>query len=385
MATVNIIGTSIIFIFLLFILMKKQKVASDYALIAVNMILATILLTHIWIEKDISAFSFVLHSIATFFLFPVALSYGMLLIENEQFNPKWLAFYGIALGFSIFILLDFTVLTDYTPQLITQQYESPSLIYHLFYKSNLLFSIALFTWFLRQLVIYRQQIKYFHSFIEPIRLQWLKIFVLIQIALHLLSLLSFLSYNFGWISDIALVYVVLNAATVLAIFYLSFHGIKQYNLAQFNAMIIEQKVSATPEQDILKPKTPSIETRSKSFVLPADRIDEIYEKVLHLFEKDHIYKEPNLKISTIAEVLEVSVHHLSMAINSKAGKPFYDFVNTYRVEDLKRKLKMPKNQQFTILSLAFDSGFNSKASLNRIFKQHTQLTPSQFQKAHLAK
>jgi len=55
-------------------------------------------------------------------------------------------------------------------------------------------------------------------------------------------------------------------------------------------------------------------------------------------------------------------------------------VNDYRIEEVKIKLANFKNQSFTILALAFDSGFNSKSSFNNIFKKSTGVTPSQYVK-----
>ncbi|MEO0469784.1 MAG: helix-turn-helix domain-containing protein, partial [Bacteroidota bacterium] len=71
-------------------------------------------------------------------------------------------------------------------------------------------------------------------------------------------------------------------------------------------------------------------------------------------------------------------------INTIGKKAFYDFVNQYRVGHFKLLLRDPNQQHLTILALGLESGFNSKASLNRIFKQHTGLSPREYQKAELA-
>ncbi|MCP4520152.1 MAG: AraC family transcriptional regulator [Cytophagales bacterium] len=80
--------------------------------------------------------------------------------------------------------------------------------------------------------------------------------------------------------------------------------------------------------------------------------------------------------------MNIPSHKLSEVINEQFNKPFYDFVGHYRCELLKEKLKEPKNSSFTILGLAMKAGFNSKSSLNRIFKEQTGLTPSEYKKAH---
>ncbi|MEO1714801.1 MAG: helix-turn-helix domain-containing protein, partial [Bacteroidota bacterium] len=80
---------------------------------------------------------------------------------------------------------------------------------------------------------------------------------------------------------------------------------------------------------------------------------------------------------------QVPVHVLSQVINQETNGPFYDFVNRYRVKHLQELLLDSQKGHLTILALGYESGFNSKASLNRIFKQHVGLTPSQYQKENL--
>jgi AraC-like DNA-binding protein len=60
------------------------------------------------------------------------------------------------------------------------------------------------------------------------------------------------------------------------------------------------------------------------------------------------------------------------------NKTFYDLVNGYRVEEAKRLLLNPNNRSFTILSVGFEAGFNSKTTFNTVFKKFTGLTPTDF-------
>ena len=60
---------------------------------------------------------------------------------------------------------------------------------------------------------------------------------------------------------------------------------------------------------------------------------------------------------------------------------FYEFINTHRVEKVKELLKEGRAEQLSILGVAEESGFNSKASFNRIFKKATGLTPSAYLKS----
>jgi AraC-like DNA-binding protein len=95
-------------------------------------------------------------------------------------------------------------------------------------------------------------------------------------------------------------------------------------------------------------------------------------------ESQKLYLEPKLTLGTLAEQLKVSVNHLSQVINQYEGVNFHDFVNRYRVDEFKSRIANPKYKGFSLLAIAFDSGFNSKSSFNQIFKKSTGLTPSQY-------
>jgi len=82
----------------------------------------------------------------------------------------------------------------------------------------------------------------------------------------------------------------------------------------------------------------------------------------------------------VSQSLGVSRNHLTQIINAKLKKNFYTFVNEYRVMEIKARIKDPKNEQLTLLALAYDSGFNSKSAFNMIFKNATGVTPSDYRK-----
>lgn len=91
------------------------------------------------------------------------------------------------------------------------------------------------------------------------------------------------------------------------------------------------------------------------------------------------FLNPKLSLKTFAAACKLPARTISEHINHGAGKTFLDFVNECRVEEVKRLMKEEASKSFTLQSLAFDSGFNSKASFNRVFKKFTGLTPSEYQ------
>jgi YesN/AraC family two-component response regulator len=85
-----------------------------------------------------------------------------------------------------------------------------------------------------------------------------------------------------------------------------------------------------------------------------------------------------LTLQQLADKLQLPTYQVSQAINEGMKKNFYDLVNGYRVEEAKRLLVDLKNKNYTILSVGFEAGFNSKTTLNTVFKKFTGFTPTEF-------
>ena len=97
-------------------------------------------------------------------------------------------------------------------------------------------------------------------------------------------------------------------------------------------------------------------------------------------DKEKPFTNPDLTLNELAKCLEVHPNYLSQVINSLEQKSFYDLINERRVEEFIKLTEEPQTQQYTLLSIAYDCGFNSKASFNRNFKKYTGLTPSEYLK-----
>ena len=97
------------------------------------------------------------------------------------------------------------------------------------------------------------------------------------------------------------------------------------------------------------------------------------------------YLDQELSLFDLATLCGIQANHLSQVINSREGQNFLDFINSYRVETVKEKILAGDLERHTLLGIALDSGFNSKASFNRAFKKHTGITPTEFGKQALSK
>jgi putative ABC transport system permease protein len=90
------------------------------------------------------------------------------------------------------------------------------------------------------------------------------------------------------------------------------------------------------------------------------------------------YQDPELSLSSLAEKLKLGPHELSRIINTVLKKSFNDFIGEYRVADVVQKMQDPAYDHLTLLGIAFESGFNSKTTFNRTFKQITGKSPVEY-------
>lgn len=387
MSSVNLIGICIIAFFLLFVFRKPNKHLSDYVLILVNLLLALILFSDVWIQESLTHASFLFQSILSFYLFPAFFMYSLLILEKEQkIQPRWWWAGSVAIGFTIFLLLDFGLFHSYDLADVQRLYEAPPLSYHIFYKGNKLFIIGALFWFLGKIKARQTDIKQEFSFIEPIRLSWLKQFVWVYMIINFIALVGFLVYNFGLVEEISSIFGLMNTSLVVCMFFLCFNGIRQYTVAEFYESQIQGMTQET-EKEVKESSSSTTSTADVSVNKASSLVDldmqALYEQVRQLLEVEKVFLEPQLQIQDFADRLGSTSHRISQAINSQAQKPFYDLINGYRVEHLKDLLSSPDNRQYTILAMGLDSGFNSKASINRIFKQYTGQSPREYQKAQL--
>jgi AraC-like DNA-binding protein len=103
------------------------------------------------------------------------------------------------------------------------------------------------------------------------------------------------------------------------------------------------------------------------------------EKLEKAMVVEKLYRNPELTLSDLASYLGTNPSLLSKIINRSFDKNFNDFVNQYRVLEVKEQLSNPELAHLTIMSLAYDAGFNSKATFNRAFKKFTGDNPRKYQ------
>lgn len=114
---------------------------------------------------------------------------------------------------------------------------------------------------------------------------------------------------------------------------------------------------------------------------PIENAPELLRQLEEVMKNKRPYLEPKLTLPDLAKITGIPVHLLSRIINETTGKNFFEFVNSYRVEEFKRIASAEKLKSMTLLALALEAGFNSKTTFNAAFKKITNTTPRDFLKS----
>ncbi len=212
---------------------------------------------------------------------------------------------------------------------------------------------------------HKKRIRNQFSNIEEINLKWLK----------------FLTYGLGAIWSLVIFiqndFLIFIGVSIFVIL-IGFFGLQQKNI------FASTKAISYPSESTLNSSSEKpVEIQKKKYSsssLSEEAEEKYHKKLTALMVDQKIYKNAELSLSDLASNLEIHPNYLSQIINKRETKAFYDYVNWYRVEEFKRLIAIPDNKQFTLMSLAYDCGFNSKSSFNRYFKKISGKTPTQYSK-----
>ena len=217
---------------------------------------------------------------------------------------------------------------------------------------------------------FRLLVKDNYSSLNTLDLQWLSIwikgFILFLLVDIVSGILIFLYPNLTHFIYINLFYL------VILIWYIGYYGVNQVYVFLADTTLHNTPKTVLNTEEIHKQAT-FFNCKSEEFTLLKIRLDE-------LFTTREFFKKEMLSLKETAEELNISDKKLSQLFNICLKTNFYEYVNVHRVNHFKKKIAQEDTQKFTLLAIAYDSGFNSKATFNRVFKQQVGLTPLQFKK-----
>lgn len=292
-----------------------------------------------------------------------------LVVNPNKFRTKDLLHFTPFLLFNLYLII-----VSYLPRVselislshVPSEHESP-LLFQLFLMMVVLSGPVYFVFSIRLFKSLDIQIFNNFSSVENINLDWLRklvyIFGSVWTLLMIVATIHHVFHLFSWIFCTDGISLSLSIFIIL----IGYYGLKQKELFSFpekESFILEQK----PEKysgSRLK------ESEARLYL----------EKLNRFMEEEKPYLSPDLNLPQLAKEVDIPSHYLSQVINENIGLNFFDFINRRRVEDVKSKISDPRYNNFSILGIAFESGFNSKSAFNRVFKNITGLTPSEYKKS----
>jgi len=329
----------------------------NYFLFERQMMKLDVLWTLVW------SFTLISHPI---FLFVYSTS---LTQKRFSFNLKVASNFFVLIPWVI-SLIPFILMTAEEKRLLV--YSKQSISYELFLPMMLQLCIEIF-YFIRTLIVltkHQNNIEQEFSYHAKINLNWLKLLTSLYIVILISSVAGY-SLASSKILNIKVMDDLLMVVRMVLFFYMVYHGFKQ-NLIYNSDIKIAPRKTEIPNNTKPKPH------KSVLSEAQGDENNKTLEKLRNIMLDEKIYLEQELSLGKIANKLGIHSYQLTKLLNDQLNKNFFEFVNEYRVDEFKRLVTNPANNHISILGLALDAGFNSKATFNRFFKNSTGLTPSEF-------
>jgi len=187
----------------------------------------------------------------------------------------------------------------------------------------------------------------------------------------------------AWMKLIFLIFIVVLLFITIATPWI-IHGINLPSYYLFGAIFFSLLLYYIAFKGLMQRTATEMETSPDNTILTDDQSQLLLlkERLLFCMENDKPYLNPELTLTELARQLKLSRNQLSMVINNGIGDNFYNFVNNFRIEEVKRLIQEDNHRKYTLLALAQDAGFNSKSTFNNIFKKSTGLTPSEYRDGH---
>ena len=251
--------------------------------------------------------------------------------------------------------------------------------------AGLISMTAYFIFTIRYYNLYKKLIVQVTSFADTVLFRWIKNYLYAFLTMLLLQVLFYAlmpfypqldSYVGGW-------------------WYYLFFSIVMYYIAitgysnSVNAKIFfktsvfdnEPMLLLSGKQTYLLEEAATIDVEYKTAeTIISPEIEEWKNKILDLIQAEKLYENPELTLAEISKKLNTNATIVSKAINQGFQMNFNNYINNYRIEAVKEMFLKNEHKKQTLLSIAFDCGFNSKATFNRAFKKNTGFSPKDFLK-----
>ncbi len=303
---------------------------------------------------------------------PMLILHGPLLwlyiksLTDQHFRLKPLYLLHL-LPFGVFLIQNYSVFFRFDMATRIAIIKTESFVAHpMFLPMSMLIAtvpVVYCIWGLWLVKRYNAKLKVYFSHLNDIDLSWLRLLLLVSLVFYAVISYAFAIMVHHKLATFGHLQLVSFSFTFLYLLILGIYGHRQINLFASRAIDIDLEATPQPPKDETR-----LDDHEKQFV----------DTLLQAMELQKPHLNPDLTLAQLAQLVKVKPEYLSEILNARLNQNFYDFINHYRINEFKHRCRMPENKNLTLMAIAFDSGFNSKATFNRVFKKVSGQTPGEF-------
>ncbi|MCY7310146.1 MAG: AraC family transcriptional regulator [Chitinophagaceae bacterium] len=240
---------------------------------------------------------------------------------------------------------------------------------------------------IRYYSLYKKLIVQVISYADVVMFRWIKSFLLsflfiliVRLGFTISELIIQQTYSSTWWYFLAFAiifyYIAItgyaNSIETKIAFRHNLPGYRSALLLNYQPPMFQRPVT-TEDAEVIE-----IESVANNQAIPDETLNEWKAKLLNLMQAKNVYEDPELSLAQVAKQLQSNPSLISKMVNQGFGLNFNDFVNQFRIEAVKTLLENGEHKKQTLLGIAFDCGFNSKATFNRAFKKFTGQSPKEW-------
>jgi AraC-like DNA-binding protein len=220
---------------------------------------------------------------------------------------------------------------------------------------------------------YSRKIRNVYSSLEKINLYWLRFFTYAALFVWLVVLVQSILTAFR--IDVSGYLMVVPLLTSIFVYATGYIGIIKSEI--FEQPDLQRNLTQAHEIEERK-RLLHDEKKYERSGLTEEKAAASLNDLLQLMERDKPYLNPNITLNDLSSKLNISSHNLSEILNTQLNQNFFDFINRYRIDEVKKYLEDESKDHLTLVSIALDAGFNSKSGFNFVFKKFMDITPSEY-------
>lgn len=270
------------------------------------------------------------------------------------------------MGFLIFHYFNFLTLRAEEKILLTQNELFTTTVYFKIRGLSIgLSSIGYNIWALVLLRKHRKNILDQFSTIEHIDLTWLRTLSLASLIVFTVNVLLFNINNYLHFSSYYELAQIAYSFSAVYVLFIGYFGLKQ-------GRIFTDTFHVDTEQTVQysrKDKTSTTENKEYTAII---------EKLTLLMEQEQPFLDPGLNLAGLSSLMNTKPEFISEVLNSSLKQNFFDFINKYRIEEFKLKCLCEENRNLSVLGIAYECGFNSKAAFYRAFNKFEGISPTAY-------